>query len=107
MDEPEISGSEAIRRRLHARWKKFNLAKTASDLGTGLSRLEAFAKGEGKLSEPDMHLLRKEFYFHNTRFDPIAESWSTLRHRQGRHPSFRINGGRLRTSCRSITVIRH
>ena len=73
MSEPEITGTEAIRRRLHGRWKKVNLAKTASDLGIGLSRLEAFAKGEGKLPEAEMHLLCKEFYSHNTRFDPIAD----------------------------------
>jgi hypothetical protein len=61
MSEPEITGTEAIRRRVHARWRKVHLSRTALDIGVALPDLEAFAKGEkSRLPEAAMHTLTKE-----------------------------------------------
>ena len=71
LPEPEITGTEAIRRRFHARWRKVNLARTAMDLSIPLPQLEAFAKGESnRLSVAHMHALCKEVYPYHTAFDP-------------------------------------
>lgn len=74
MDEPEeIGGTEAIRLRCWSRMRKGNLARTATDLQIPLAGLEAFARGERKLSVEQMHLMCKEFYPYFTKFNPETD----------------------------------
>jgi hypothetical protein len=70
--EIEVTATEAIRRRVWARWKKTHLARTCTDLNIPLPTLEAFAQGTGQLPEADLHKLVKEFY-HNARLDFAAD----------------------------------
>jgi hypothetical protein len=42
---PEITGTQALRARVRARWKKVHLSKTAADLSISLQALESFAQG--------------------------------------------------------------
>jgi hypothetical protein len=67
MDEPETTGTQAIRARVWSRWKRAHLAGLARDLQIPLPQLESFAQG-GQLPEAALHALTKEFFM-NARFD--------------------------------------
>jgi hypothetical protein len=73
MDQSEVTGTDAIRRRVWARWRKAHLATTARDMSIPLPALEAFAQGTGQLSAAQLQALAKEFFPHHVAFDPVAD----------------------------------
>ena len=106
--EPEITGTETLRRRVWSRWKRSNLAGLSRDRQISLPALEAFAQG-GPLPESALRALVAEFYPHNAVFDPVTDklidtsppatlglSGAVSQSERGRGASYRRLPGRAR-----------
>lgn len=84
VETPAVTGSDLIRRGLAARMHKGALGRLARDYGTGVERLESYARNEGTtLPAPLLQALAKEFFnagydaerdllTHGSRAEPVS-----------------------------------